>query len=506
MNYEFLNYEGSFKERLDNYFACNGRFKEILNDDFKLDLNQEVLLKGKQALLSLVGSKVLIIGDFDCDGICATTIMKSLLNYLKIENNYYIPSRFLEGYGLTIEQVQKAIKFGFDAIITVDNGIVASDAIKMARDANIKTLIIDHHEYEVLPPADYILHGSLLKDGYHKACASGLVYLLTATFKNDDLLKTYAGIATYADMVEVFGFNRYLIKEAYRILNEGNIKTINALSGKKQNYTYDDLSFLIASKINSISRIKVANVNTVVGYLLCEDDEIMLQEANKICQINNLRKDLSEVMTQKALHLVDDRPFQVLYDKNFDEGLCGLVANKISRQLQKPCIVLADGAEGVKGSGRGTENFNILASLKKHEALLTRLGGHKQAVGLSLEKADVNNLRVALNQDVLEFEALSKRCIKLSSEDLNLANLAILKALQPFGTGFEEPLFYLDDLELNSRYLIKQRFTKFRFNDGLEGISFNSEDYYRQFTRVVTYLKDDSYRKNKISMQIQELL
>lgn len=506
MTYRFLNSQASFKERIIDYYADNPRFKEALFNDFELDLNQEVLKRGHEFIESLKGQRVLIIGDFDCDGISATAIIKMLFDKLGIANNYYIPSRFHEGYGLSLKQVQKAIDFSFDALVTVDNGITAAEALKVAKDKGIKTMVIDHHSYDTLPQADYILHGDLLAKPYQKACAAGLCYLLMASFEDDDLAACYAGVATFADMVEVFGYNRYLIKRAYQLLNKSEIKTYNALSGKKQNYTYDDLSFLLASRINAVSRIKGANVNTVVSFLLEKDDDKLLKGAQKLKQINNLRKDLSDVMTQRALRLVDDRDFLILYDEHFEEGLCGPVANRIARTFQKPCIVLAKGEEEIKGSGRSIDDFDLLTYLKKYDHLFKRLGGHKQAVGLSLDFDMVNPLLEATKVLDLPVSLKELPCLPLYAEDISLDTLAFINELEPFGIGFEEPLFYMDDLKISSRYLIKQKYTKFRFVNGLEAISFHEDDYNRDFKRLIAYLKADSYHKNRLSLQIQDLI
>ena len=505
MKYSFSNSSLNLKERIIGSYSSFD-YDDIFNNDFVIDYNQEALIKGREVFLNLKGSKVLIIGDFDCDGICATTIIKDLLDHLGIASNYYIPSRFNEGYGLSLSHVQKAIDYNFDVLLTVDNGIVANEAIKKAKEANIKTIIIDHHEYDELPDADYILHGRLLKREYEKACASGLCYLLSSMFKSDDKILALSGIATNADMVEVFGYNRHLIKMAKKILNEGNIKAINAISGKKANYTYDDLSFLVASKINSISRIdKGSNVNILPKYLLEEDDIKLLDGADKIKKINNLRKDLSDVMSKKALTLVDDSDFCVIYDEYFLEGLCGLVANKVAKNIHKPCLILAPGKDLIKGSARSVDDFDILHHLKNFETYFETLGGHKQAAGVALKKEALASFIKEIKATPCSYEDKMVNCIPLYDDELNDDTLNLLIKMQPFGTGFEEPLFYLDNVNVKSRYLIKQMYTKFQFDNGLGAISFKRDDYDLSFSRVVGYLKEDSYRKNHLSMQIQAL-
>lgn len=506
MNYRFIDSPLSLKDRILNTYLDSIDFNDIFNSDFVLDLNQNILIEAKKEIEGLRGKRVLIIGDYDCDGICATTIMKDLLDYLGIHNNYYIPSRFNEGYGLSFDHVKKAVDYNFDVLITVDNGIVANDALRELKKANIKTIVIDHHEYEELPCADFILHGRLLYKDYRKACASGLCYLLSAMFKSDDKILALAGIATNADMVEVFGYNRWLIKKAREILNRGGITCINALSGKKNGYTYDDLSFMVASKLNSVSRIdKGSNVNAIPYFLLEKDEKKIYEEAEKIKKINDLRKNLSDVMSKKAMSLTDESDFCIIYDDHFLEGLCGLVANRVGKAINKPCLVLAPGKDLIKGSGRSIGEFDILNHLKQFEGYFETLGGHKQAVGVSLKKEALHSLINTVKTSPCAFIEKSVECIVVKDDEINDETLNLLSSMQPFGTGFEEPLFYMNDICVKSKYLIKQMYAKYLFTNGLNAISFNREDYDKNFSCVVGYLKEDSYRKNRLSMHIQAL-
>ncbi|MEE3409201.1 MAG: DHH family phosphoesterase, partial [Erysipelotrichaceae bacterium] len=176
--------------------------------DFKVD-DLKILNDFKDHLLSLKDKRFFIVGDYDCDGICATAIMKRLFDDLNIASNYYIPSRAKEGYGLNMRIVDTAADHGFDVLLCVDNGIIANEQLRHARERGLHTLVIDHHEYQDDPDCDAFLHPNLFDEKYADMCAAGLCALLSSSIREDDLTLVYGGLATLAVMVQVLGYNRY---------------------------------------------------------------------------------------------------------------------------------------------------------------------------------------------------------------------------------------------------------------------------------------------------------
>ena len=237
--------------------------------DFKVD-DLKILNDFKDHLLSLKDKRFFIVGDYDCDGICATAIMKRLFDDLKIASNYYIPSRAKEGYGLNMRIVDTAADHGFDVLLCVDNGIIANEQLRHARERGLHTLVIDHHEYRDDPDCDAFLHPNLFDEKYADMCAAGLCALLSSSIREDDLTLVYGGLATLADMVQVLGYNRYLLNTMLSSLKSKDIYPISYLM-KSKDYDYETLSFEVIPKINAVSRMDDSlNVNYVVRYLLSE--------------------------------------------------------------------------------------------------------------------------------------------------------------------------------------------------------------------------------------------
>jgi len=473
-------------------------------NDFTLDFNLDVLVNFKNTLLSLKDCRFLIIGDYDCDGICATSIIKRLLEHLHIENNYYIPSRSKEGYGINNSIVDTAINNNFDVILMLDNGIVANTQIKYAKDNGIKTLIIDHHEYSELPNCEAVLHPNLFPDKYADMCTGGLSALLALSFYEDDLFYVYGGLATLADMVSVLNYNRYLLKKMITILNTGKIYQINYLLGKNE-VSYDSLAYNVIPKINAVSRLdEYYNVNLVVRYLLADEAYCMNNYGN-IEQINNMRKDFTQKMSETAIKMVDDNKDHILLvSKEFKEGLCGLIANKLLGIYNKPVLILSEKDNELKGSGRSPSGINIYEYLKDLN-IFTSYGGHNQAIGLSLNIENYDQLLNHFLNNPLKVDDDVKDVISIDSENIDMKLLEEIECLKPFGVDFKEPLFVLKDVNYKKKFIIAGKYPKFIIKDECDAISFNVSHVNKEFKDMIGYLKKDSYHKNKVSFTIEDL-
>jgi len=472
--------------------------------DFTLDFDLPILKEFKDKLLALKDKRFLIVGDYDCDGICATTIIKKLLDSLNINNNYYIPSRSKEGYGINDSIVQKAIDNNFEVILMLDNGIVANKQIALANENNIKTLVIDHHEYSELPNCEAILHPNLFNEKYSDMCTGGLTALLALCFYEDDLFYAYGGLATLADMVSVFNYNRFLLKKMLEVLKTGKIYQINYLLGKNE-ISYESLAYNVIPKINAVSRLDdYYNVNLVVRYLLA-DQEYCVNNYGNIEQINSMRKDFTSKMSDLAISMIDlNKDYIVLMSKDFKEGLCGLIANRLLGIYNKPVIILALKDNELKGSGRAPSDINIYEYLNKLD-IFTTFGGHSQAVGLGLNLSEYPKLIEYFETNPIETKEIVKDVISINVEDIDMKLINEIESLQPFGTDFKEPLFVLKEVAYQKKYLIQNKYPKFVLNENVEAISFNSGFINREFRDMLGYLKKDNYHKNKVSFTIEDL-
>ena len=489
---------------LENIYAINNiNENDLTIDHFNNIEYDECFLDFKNKLLKLKDKHILIVGDYDCDGICATVIIKRLLEYLKITNSYYIPSRISEGYGLNKDIVLLASKHKYDVIITVDNGVGAIEALNLALENNIKVMIIDHHEYLTMPKCYGFIHAKLLNKNFNKLSAGALCYLLSSLFYKDDYSLVLGGLSILSDMVGVLNYNRYLLKKMIEILNREDIYQIRLLNEVPA--TYESLSFNCIPKINAVSRMGY-NANILVKYFLAQKDEC-LKMLDSINKINIYRKLETRYEYDLALSMFNkDDKLPLIISSDFKEGICGLIANKITINYNKPCLVFLKEDGLLKGSGRSGENFNIYNYLSKVKDLFLSFGGHGQACGVKLSIDKLASLKAYINNNDCKFIDLDKDVISIDIKDLNYGLLKQINKLKPFGIDFKEPLIHISNFKYKSKYLIKNKYPKFTIDKNLSAISFNETDSYKQFNDVLVYIREDEYHHGAISLLIKELL
>lgn len=491
----------------DRICAINNIAKEKLDvSNFFVYYDNPLIVNFVDKFLEDRDKKYFIVGDYDCDGICATAIIKKLLDDLGIENNYYIPSRSKEGYGLNKNIVDKAIDNNFAVMICVDCGVSALEELEYAKNHNIKTFVIDHHEYEQAPNVDGFLHPNLFSDDYYDMCAGGLCCLVSNSVRKDNLTTVLGGLATLADMVNVLNYNRYLLKEMIRILNTEYIYPINLLANCKE-YDFDVLSFNVIPKINAVSRLdEYMNVNMVVRYLL-GNEEYCHNSFKNIDTINDYRKSLTNSMANQAELLANsDDNFIIIADDSFKEGLCGLIANKLMNKYHKPVLVLASKDNLYIGSIRAPYPFNVYEYLKECESIFAAYGGHNQAVGLSIDKENLPILVKYIECHPFKIIDEDKSVIKINKEDINNDLLNEIYELKPFGAGFNEPLFIIDGIDSRRKFLMAKKYPKYYVNNNCDAISFNSEYIDKVFTTIIGKIQKDNYHYNKVSILIEDIM
>lgn len=498
---EYRYHQGNL---LDNIYLINNITKSDLEIDRfdNIDYHQS-LLDFKDKLLTLKDKQVLIVGDYDCDGICATTITKRLLEHLGINNSYYIPSRIDEGYGLSEKIVSIAHKHHYDVIITVDNGVSATSSISLANSLGIKVMIIDHHEYVDMPDCYGFIHPNLLDKDFNKLSAGALCYLLSTLFYEDDYSLVLGGLSILSDMVGVLNYNRYLLKKMMNILNTSDIYQIKLLNGAS--IDYDSLSFNAIPKINAVSRMGY-NANILVKYFLSDKDEC-IKLLDSINKINDYRKNETKSECDLALSMLNRKDkLALIVSSEFKEGICGLIANRISLNYDVPCIVFSKKDGLLKGSGRSRENFNIYEYLLDTKDLFTSFGGHGQACGVCLDESKLDDLKAYIDTHKLNMLDYQKDVISVEQTDIDFDLFNKIDSLKPFGIDFKEPLIHIKDFEYKSKFLIKNKYPKFTVDNKLSAISFNEYDSYRQFSDLYAYIRKDDYHAGAVSLLIEDLL
>ena len=498
----------SFKDRV---LLLYGNEVNSINQLASIDLDDKYISGFKNTIDEIIRkqSKVLIVSDYDCDGICALVIMLRMFEYLKVKVNYYIPSREKEGYGISAKIVKMAKDYRFDMIITLDNGIVALEAIELANQYNIDMMIIDHHKFSELPNVKTIIHPDLLDEYHHAMCTGGLMYVLSRSFYHDDYSLVLAMMATMGDVCEVKNANRYILTEGLKAINKDIAQTYPIMKLMKKNgpYTYDDISFNIIPKINAISRMDhMTNVN-IIPKFLNDFDHHNLNTLNQIEEINQLRKAISNECANRLASRQFDDDLVLIYEEDLIEGLCGLIANNLVNKIKKPVIVLTKSNGLIKGSARSIDGFDLHACLKAYHDFFVSFGGHKKAVGLSLQEEKLDSFKEMIKNTRVDVEVEKTKCVLISEDDLTFENLDFIKSLEPFGEGLNEPLLYLDNPKIIYKFMIKNLYPKYTLSSKVEAISFDSNMNYDDIKAMIGHAKIQFYNnKAKINFSIKQIV
>ena len=443
-----------------------------LNGDSQLDtaypLNDFMLFKDSQKVLDRIekaivdNEKIVIYGDYDCDGIMATSILVRAFEKRHVQVGYHIPDRFKDGYGLNVSRVEEMSKKGYSLIITVDNGISAYDAIERANELGMDVIVTDHHDLpDTLPNAYGIIHTQISENYPFKAICGGFVACKLATAllgHQDPYIYCMAALATVGDMMPMKNENRTLVKRALEVMSQEKYMSFELLLGENQQYNMTSLGFSLAPKINSVGRlVESLNPNKCVTYFRHEkayseaERDFKLQFASKCQELNQQRQKLTTTQYEIAKKNMQDlNGILVSSSHEFHEGLVGLVAGKMMNQFYRPTFIANYDAstEIYKGSARSVPGFNIHEALNALSDDLLVFGGHERAGGFSVEKGKwpkfIDHLEKYANEHLKEEDLIEKQyAILLETNEIRLSNVKELELLSPYGMENEEPIFYL---------------------------------------------------------------
>lgn len=431
--------------------------------------------------------KVLVVGDYDADGVTSTVLCLQVLGALGLTVDYVIPSRFDFGYGLTTELVQYiADNCKADILLTVDNGIASVAAVAMAQKLGMKVIVTDHHLPGAnLPNADAIINPNQPDCPFPSKAASGctvafyfvlgLVRRLENTcgtmstgsrVKAQEVLAhlDLVALATIADVVPLDSNNRLLVEQGLRRIRAGKarpgIYALIAVAGKDyRELSAEDLGFAIAPRLNAAGRME--DMSKGVECLIADSYEEALEHARELDSLNSERRLVEASMKQEAeviverLHLSPSKLPKsfCLYNPSWHQGVIGLVAGRIKETYHRPVIAFAAShePEQLKGSARSIPGIHIRDVLErianKHPDMLQKYGGHAMAAGLSLKEQDVASFTIAFEKQVAEIADPS--CLEknihtdgpLKRHELTFDQALQLKLLSPWGKEFPEPVF-----------------------------------------------------------------
>ncbi|SKC33527.1 Single-stranded-DNA-specific exonuclease RecJ [Photobacterium piscicola] len=429
-------------------------------------------------------TRIIIVGDFDADGATSSALSVLALKMLGCRNvDYLVPNRFDDGYGLSPEVAQQAIDRGAELIMTVDNGVSSIAGVAAAKAQGVQVLVTDHHlPGDCLPAADAMVNPNLDQCGFPSKALCGvgvafyLMLALRAELRNNcwfeqqalavpnlaELLDLVA-LGTVADVVALDGNNRILVHQGLQRIRAGKCRPgiqalIEVANRDPARLVASDLGFALGPRINAAGRLD--DMSFGVELLLCDNIQAARRMASELDALNQTRKEIEQGMKEEGLAICErlqfnqqDMPYGlVLFQRDWHQGVIGILASRIKDKYHRPVIAFADAGNGeIKGSCRSIVGLHMRDVLDvvdtQHPGMILKFGGHAMAAGLTIPESQLDAFSLAfdaavrkvLDEDALQGVLLSDG--ELQPHELTLETAEILRAGGPWGQQFPEPTF-----------------------------------------------------------------
>ncbi len=456
----------------------NGTVSDMHDPHLLKDIDKAAMLIAEAVSL---GTKVFIIGDYDIDGVCSSYILLKGITSCGGNAVVRLPDRVKDGYGMNMSMVDEAIGQGAGLIVTCDNGIAAYDEVEYAKDNGLKVIVTDHHEVPfkgdggkrnyIIPQADAVVDPKQEECTYpYKEICGGMVAyklmlcLFELTGKSTDIkdeLLMFAGFATVGDVMELRDENRIAVKFALEQMkttsNQGMKCLIDVKKIDRDRLSPYHIGFILGPCINATGRLDTPT--RALEMFMKQDPGEALLIAEELSSLNDSRKDLTEMYSKEAIDKVlndegqrSDRVL-VVYLPECHESLAGIIAGRLRETFGKPAFVLTKTDDGIKGSGRSVDAYDMHAEMTRCSDLFIKFGGHKAAAGLSMDEDKISELRKRLNdnctltEDEMAEKLTADIALPLSYATYELAEE--LEKLEPYGIGNPHPLFAQKDLQIS---------------------------------------------------------
>ena len=469
------------------------------------------------------GEKIMLIGDYDVDGVTSTTLMKMFFNDIGVELEWIIPNRFKDGYGLSPSLIPRVE--GYDLVITVDNGISAVYASQLCKEKGIDLIITDHHIVPSTIPEAYAIIDQK-QEGctfpYEEVCGAQIAWYLIASLNRalNTKIDTKAylalvSIAIIADMMPLQHINRAMVISGLKLLNTSQLPAIRAFMEKldKVALNADDIGFQIAPVLNSSGRMDDAKWS--VEFLLSSNIYDARVRLERLIDFNNARKAIEQQITDEATtkaNLNDN--VLVITGEDWHEGVVGIVAARVGRRFEKPTLILTKSEQGeLKGSGRSFDACNLFKITEPCRPLLHKFGGHDAAIGLSLPFENLELFREQINKNY-ELEKYEKSSFdpdilgELSFSHINFTLVNKMKLYEPYGQGNPRPKFIssnviIEDVNDMGKEKEHRRFTFSQNGATQQAVLFKTKEVFNigQVVRVI-YGINENHFNNRITLQL----
>src|SRR4051794_11326793 len=415
------------------------------------------------------GSRIVVHGDYDVDGVCATAVMISALRRLGASPSWYLPSRFEDGYGLSAATVDRLAQDGAALIVTVDCGVTAVAEVDRALAAGVEVVVTDHHKPGERLPACPVVHPALGDYPFPSLCGTAVAFklaqaLLIAAGENADAASEdmdLVALATLCDLVPLVGENRRLAREGIAELRRGRRVGLRALmnvAGLAPGEADERAAgFRLGPRINAAGRLQRADA--ALELMLTSDEDRAAEVARELDQLNSERRDeetrtlfAAEAELKGSAHL----PAIVVAGEGWHPGVVGIVASRLVERYHRPALVAAIEGDSARGSGRSISGFDLHAGLAACSELLTRFGGHKMAAGVELPAQALPQLRAAFAAHAASvltpWELAAVQCVDAiaSPHALGLPLAEEIASLGPFGPGNPTPTLLIPAAKLEN--------------------------------------------------------
>ncbi|MFN8429768.1 MAG: single-stranded-DNA-specific exonuclease RecJ [Spirosomataceae bacterium] len=511
-----------------------------------VDLHDPFLMKDMDLAVNRLikatenNEKIMIFGDYDVDGTTAVALFYGFLSKYYPNLETYNPDRYLEGYGVSIQGIDKAAELGCSLMICLDCGIKSIDKVKYATEKHgIDFIVCDHHEPgEDLPEAVAVLDPKRTDCPYpfKELTGNGVGFKLLTAFcikKDIPLSEIFdfldlAMVSIASDIVPIVGENRVLAYFGLKKINENprtGLKALKAVAGFTGEMTIENVVFVLGPRINAAGRIKHAKA--AVSLLLSENYEEALAFAYEIQAHNTERKTLDSRITEEALEMIRQDPWlmneaksTVLFNQNWHKGVIGIVASRCIENFHRPTIIFTQSKENyAAGSARSVPGFDLYGALEKCSHLLEQFGGHMHAAGMTIPIGNLDAFRKYFDQIVNEFiteEQLIPKItidVKVPLSEISPKFNRIMKQMAPFGPQNMQPIFVSENLQLASDpRIMKEKHLRLEVLDAESGsvmtaVGFNMvDDYYKKLLSgkpfSMAYSLEENTFRDKTTLQL----
>ena len=430
-------------------------------------------------------AKIRIIGDYDIDGVMSSYILYRALTRCGAQVDVAIPNRITDGYGLNRNLITEALECGVDTILTCDNGIAAIEEIAYAKEAGMTVLVTDHHEIPfkdvdgeriyMRSEADAIVnpHQKTCTFPYKDLCGAGVAWaVIVAVYEKNNIeqrevedLLEFVAFATVGDIMSLTGLNRILVKEGLKRIHHTTNIGMRALVSQcellpEQIDTYH-FGFVLGPCINAAGRLDTAR--RALRLFISESPEEAAEIADELVVLNEERKEMTRQGGEEAKQLVEEGgyekdPVLILYLPDVHESIAGIIAGRIREYYYRPTFILTKAEDGVKGSGRSTEEYSMYEQMCKCSNLLTKFGGHPMAAGLSLPEENVEIFRKQMNENCpFRAEEIVQTIhidVPMPVDYVTNALVEEFSILAPFGKDNPKPVFADRNLKISRMWVI----------------------------------------------------